>query len=78
MLQGLEAASAFIRRELGKVLRIRRMPELRFLYDTTLDSAMRIEAVLKDVLPDEGGVEDAATTDRVEGDRPGGRDGDED
>jgi len=53
MLQGLEAAAPFIRRELGKVLRIRRMPELRFLHDTTLDSAMRIEAVLKEVLPEQ-------------------------
>jgi ribosome-binding factor A len=50
-LRGLEAASSFVRRELGKVLRIRRIPELRFLHDTTLDSALRIEEVLKEVLP---------------------------
>ncbi len=55
---GLEAASPFIRRELGKVLHIRRIPELRFRHDTTLDSAARIEAVLSEVLP-EGGAEDA-------------------
>jgi ribosome-binding factor A len=53
-LAGLAAASAFIRKELGKVLRIRRLPELRFLYDTTLDSALRIEEVLKEVLPESG------------------------
>lgn len=55
--QGLEAASPFIRKELGKVLRVRRIPELRFLHDTTLDSAARIEEVLKEVLPprSEGG-----------------------
>lgn len=62
-LKGLEAASAFIRRELGKVLRIRRMPELRFLHDTTLDSALRIEEVLKEILPEddegEAGSEEA-------------------
>jgi ribosome-binding factor A len=50
--KGLEAAGAFIRRELGKVLRIRRMPELRFVHDNTLDSAQRIEEVLKEVLPE--------------------------
>jgi ribosome-binding factor A len=73
MLQGLEAASAFIRRELGKVLRIRRIPDLRFLHDTTLDSAMRIEAVLKEVLPDAEGTEDEGPTDGTPVDRPGGR-----
>lgn len=52
-LEGLKAAAPFIRTELGKVLHIRRVPELRFLYDTTLDSALRIEKVLKEVLPDE-------------------------
>jgi len=50
-LAGLEAAASFVRKELGKVLRIRRIPELRFLHDTTLDSALRIEEVLKEVLP---------------------------
>ena len=55
-LIGLEAAAAFIRRELGKVLSIRRIPELRFLHDTTLDSALRIEEVLNEVLP-KGGTE---------------------
>lgn len=50
-LQGLEVAAPFIRRELGKVLSIRRVPELRFAHDTTLDSAKRIEEVLKEVGP---------------------------
>ena len=53
-LEGLEAAAPFVRRELGKVLRLRRIPELRFEYDTTLDTARRIEEVLKEVLPGEG------------------------
>jgi len=53
-LEGLAAAAAFIRRELGKVLSIRRIPELRFLHDTTLDSALRIEEVLNEVLPQSG------------------------
>jgi ribosome-binding factor A len=62
-LAGLTAASAFIRKELGKVLRIRRLPELRFLHDTTLDSALRIEEVLREVLTEseeEEGVEDGS------------------
>lgn len=50
---GLEAAAPFVRKELGRILRVRRIPELRFQYDTTLDSATRIEAVLREVLPGE-------------------------
>lgn len=58
ILKGLEAATPFIRKELGNVLRIRRIPELRFVHDTSLDSAARIEEVLKEVLPhEEGGGE---------------------
>lgn len=76
ILKGLEAAGPFIRRELGKILRIRRIPELRFLHDTTLDSALRIEAVLKEVLPeggngDEVGEPDSLTGEEDSGDREG-------
>jgi ribosome-binding factor A len=72
-LQGLTAAAPFIRTELAKVLHVRRIPELRFLHDTTLDSAIRIEAVLREVLPpdaEEGGeAEDLAGPDTSNGDR---------
>ena len=54
-LAGLETAAPFIRRELAKVLHIRRIPELRFLHDKTLDSALRIEEVLREVLPEGDG-----------------------
>ena len=57
VLEGLEAAAPFIRKELGKILSIRRIPEIRFQYDTTLDSAIRIEAVLREVLPPEDEAE---------------------
>lgn len=59
-LAGLAAAAPFVRTELAKVLHIRRIPELRFLHDTTLDSALRIETLLREVLPPEGGEEDGA------------------
>lgn len=68
-LQGLAAAAPFIRTELAKVLHIRRIPELRFLHDTTLDSALRIEAVLREVLPGGGEAE-------PEGEEPSGHPGD--
>ncbi|MEX2527993.1 MAG: 30S ribosome-binding factor RbfA [Gemmatimonadota bacterium] len=53
-LTGLETAAPFIRRALGKSLTIRRVPELRFLEDRGLEEAMRIEALLREVLPGEG------------------------
>jgi len=61
--EGLEAANPFIRKELGKVLKVRRIPELRFMHDTRLDAVARIEAVLQEVLPpeeekEEGGGEE--------------------
>jgi ribosome-binding factor A len=52
-LHGLEAASGFLRRELGRALRIRRIPELRFLHDETLDSASRIENLLRELRNEE-------------------------
>lgn len=66
VLEGLVAAAPFIRKELGKILSIRRIPEIRFQYDTTLDSAIRIEAVLREVLPqeDEGEPGDGASLTR--------------
>lgn len=59
VLDGLDAAAAFIRRELGG-LRIRRVPEVRFEADLTLEHASRIEELLREVsseqreAPDDG------------------------
>ena len=59
ILEGLDAAAPFVRKELSKVLHIRRIPELRFQHDTTPDFAARIENVLREVLPPEEDVGDA-------------------
>ena len=48
-LAGLEAAAPFLRRELGRSLHLRRVPELRFHQDHSLDKARRIEEILSDV-----------------------------
>ena len=44
-----ERTKHFLRRELGRRLRIKYTPELRFIYDETLDNARRIEAILTDL-----------------------------
>lgn len=53
-MRGLAASAAFIRGSLGAELHIRRVPELRFVEDTSLDHAARIEQILRDVLPGDG------------------------
>ena len=66
LLEGLKTAAPFIRRALGKTLKVRRIPELRFLPDRTLDEARKIERILQDVLPDEPGSSAAREDDLEE------------
>jgi ribosome-binding factor A len=51
LLEGLTQAMPFIRRELGRRLPIRRVPELRFEVDKSLEHAVRIESLLRSVRP---------------------------
>lgn len=51
-LEGLKAAAPFLRTSLGKVLHVRRIPELRFQEDRSYEGAARIEQVLAQVLPE--------------------------
>ena len=53
-MKGLAASAPFIRGSLGAELHIRRVPELRFVEDTSQEHAARIEQILKDVLPGDG------------------------
>ncbi|MDX1493567.1 MAG: 30S ribosome-binding factor RbfA, partial [Longimicrobiales bacterium] len=53
MLEGLEAAAPFLRTKLGQILHIRKVPELRFQEDRSLEGARRIEEVLSEVLPED-------------------------
>lgn len=59
MMEGLEAAAAFVRRELAQDLELRKVPELRFREDHTLEKAMRIERILDEVLPEESDDDEA-------------------
>lgn len=56
VLEGLAAAAPFIRGELGRRLHLRRVPELRFELDRSLDHALRIEQLLREVMPSPDGV----------------------
>jgi ribosome-binding factor A len=51
--EGLRAAAGFLRTELGRRLHIRRAPELHFTLDSTLEHAMHIERLLRQVRSEE-------------------------
>ena len=62
-LAGLEAAAPFLRGLLGRILHIRRIPELRFREDRSMEHARRIEQLLSEVdVPEEETVEVNAET----------------
>ena len=46
---GLKSAIPFIRREIGKQLRLRIVPELVFHYDSSIDYGQHIESLLKEI-----------------------------
>lgn len=47
--KGLESASGFIRSALANRLTIRRIPEISFIYDETLDYGEKIDKILMDL-----------------------------
>ena len=46
-LEGLRAASGYLRGEIGRRMHIRRAPELHFTADNTIEHAMHIEKLLQ-------------------------------
>ncbi|MCP4643413.1 MAG: 30S ribosome-binding factor RbfA [bacterium] len=54
-LIGLQQASGWVRREIGKRLRLRHTPEIRFFSDDTVDQAFRLEEIFKEIHEEDGG-----------------------
>lgn len=50
--QGLKSAAPFIRRELGKLMRLRFVPQIRFEYDSSIAYGQKIEGLLRQVRDD--------------------------
>ena len=46
-MEGLKRAAGFIRRTLGKRLRMKKIPDLTFSFDESLDYGDRIEALIE-------------------------------
>jgi ribosome-binding factor A len=62
-MAGLEAAAPRLRRDLGKTLHVRRIPELDFRIDSSMEHAARIEELLEQVRPADGWVDDEDDSD---------------
>lgn len=46
---GLNSAKGFLRREIGKVLKMRHVPDIIFRYDVSVEYGSRIENILKQI-----------------------------
>lgn len=47
-LEGLRAAATYLQREVGRNLKLRHTPHLRFVYDESVERGDRIERLLKE------------------------------
>jgi ribosome-binding factor A len=52
--KGLVSARAFMRKTIGRELKLRKAPELRFVYDDSLDRSIAIEEALKEARRSDG------------------------
>ena len=52
---GLNSAKGYIRKELGRVLTIRHIPELTFKYDHSQEYGNRIDTILKEIAAENDG-----------------------
>jgi ribosome-binding factor A len=85
----LKSASGFIQRQIARVLDVRRMPHLRWVYDGSLETAANMDRLIRDarardkaINPAAGSedTDESAVRDSTEstGDANGRRDGDDD
>jgi len=50
--EGLRSSAAYVRRQLGQIMRLRYVPEIRFEYDRAVASGRRIDELLRQVKDD--------------------------
>ena len=50
--RGLDRATPFLRSQLGRLIRVRRVPELTFVYDESIEREHRIAQVLEELRVD--------------------------
>lgn len=59
-IEGLRSAEGYLRGALGRELHLRRIPAFDWRADRTLERVARIEALLDEVMPEDGDEEDDA------------------
>ena len=52
-VKGLESATGYIRKEVGKRLRLRKTPELKFIADNSIEHGMNITKIMDDLRVEE-------------------------
>ena len=52
-IKALESASGYIRHELGEIMKTRRIPELNFRLDNTMEKAAKVMKIIKDISTEE-------------------------
>jgi ribosome-binding factor A len=68
--KALERATPFLRRHLGRRLRLRRIPELQFFFDHSVERGDRIERILQEIKAERGAEPGAdQRVDAPDGDR---------
>lgn len=60
VLQGLAAASGFLRRQLASRLRLKHMPELSFHLDESIEKGVRVLELIDELVSEETGEENGS------------------
>jgi ribosome-binding factor A len=60
--RALERAAPFLRRQIGRRLRLKRVPELDFFFDDSIERHDRIERILQDLHAERGDVPEPPDT----------------
>ena len=53
VLKGLESAKGFIKTTLAKRLKMRKIPDLHFMFDTALEKGYKVDEVLREIKTNE-------------------------
>lgn len=60
LLKGLESSSGFLRREIGSILLLRALPELRFVIDDSIEHGARLIDLMKKIKEEDEAKQDDA------------------
>ena len=60
--RALQRAASFLRRQLGQRLRLRRVPELQFFFDESVERQDRIERILQEISAERASRSEATET----------------